>query len=284
MQAKTLIPTPLSPQKPTPLQPLPHQQYSDPPVPAPSPDSPIKVSSTKEEKSSELEPTSDATVSTAIHAADSTDKVDAVEARVVEQTDGEGGHGEGEVVNGDACLYEAEPVDEHISSPHITAFYSAEIDEIKIESEVRFVLGQLISQLLQAHGDEDEYIIEDVRTSNGHNSDRDLQKEEAPVNPDIVQSEPPPPISTFQSPSPTSTDINSTAPLTVDTSPSAVAVVVGDRKVASEEEEEEEQPITPPPMGASVPLSPTSATSTAGAAKNGTTLFVPTEVCCYYCY
>ena len=191
---------------------------------------------------------------------------------------------ESEVVNGDTFRLEAESVESPLSDPHITTLLPAEIDQSEIESEVRFVLGQLISQFLQAHGDEDEYIIEYIRTSNGHNSDQGADEEEHPVN-TVVLSEPPPPsASTSQAPPPIASAGISTAPLTVDISSTSSAVVVGDKKVAGEEEEEEEQHITPP-MGASVPLSPTSATSAAAGGKNGTTLFVPTEVCYnYHCY
>ena len=192
---------------------------------------------------------------------------------------------ESEVVNGDTFRLEAESVESPLSDPHITTLLPAEIDQSEIESEVRFVLGQLISQFLQAHGDEDEYIIENAWTSsNGHNSDQGADEEERPVN-TVVLSEPPPPsASTSQAPPPIASAGISTAPLTVDISSTSSAVVVGDKKVAGEEEEE--QPITPPPLGASVPLSPTSAKSAAGGgAKNSTTLFVPTEVCYnYHCY
>ena len=202
----------------------------------------------------------------------------AVEIRVNAKT-----KDESEVVNGDTFRLEAESVESPLSNPDITALLPAEIDESETKSEVRFVLGQLISQLLQAHGDEDEYIIENVWTSsNGHNSDQDADEEERPVN-TVVLSEPPPPsASTSQSPPPIASADISTAPLTVDISSTSSAVVVGDKKVAGEEEEEEEQPITPPPLGASVPISPTSAKSATGGGKNSTTLFVPTEVCYNY--
>ena len=207
-----------------------------------------------------------------------------VTVRDVEEVDVEG-ENKGLVVNGDTCRVEARPVDEHIPDPHITALPCVEIDESEVEREVRFVLGQLISQLLRAHDDEDDSIIEYVKTSNGHNSDQDADEEEPHISIE-VQSELPLPISTSQSPPPlASADSSSTAPLTVDTSSSTPAVVVvDDKKMTAEEEDEEEQPITPPLMGASVPLSPTSATS-AGGGKIGNTLFVPTEVCYnYHCY